>query len=81
MGMHPHIPLFDEDLSSPEKSAINMNIHAQRASHNDGEWDMIGGSDATGETDDETWTQEHVAVRFNVTYEEITYRKERIQQT
>lgn len=54
MGIHPHIPLSDKSLSSTKTDPSNMNVHEQRASYDDWERDVIGGSDITRETNDET---------------------------
>jgi hypothetical protein len=47
-----------ESDCAPEENHGYASPHSKRASHNDGEWDMIGGSDATSETDDETAKKE-----------------------
>ena len=54
MGIHPHIPLSDKSLSSTKTDPSNINVHEQRASYDDWERDVIGGSDITRETNDET---------------------------
>lgn len=51
MGMHPHIPLWGEDVSSPRS---DMAVHSQWGPHNYREWDMVGSSNTTRETDDQS---------------------------
>ena len=62
IGIHPHIPLPDQDLSLAETDQGNTNVHAQRTSYDDWEWDVIGGGYITRETNDGTWTQEQVSI-------------------
>jgi hypothetical protein len=41
-----------------------MTVNAQRGPRDDGERDVIGGGNATCETDNNTWIQEHVIIQF-----------------